>query len=136
MARRYLSADMPELRSVLRDIRGISPDLAKAVRRNLRAEAKKVSDDARRRAPKESGKLARSISPRVSSSGQSSIVAKSPYSKIHEFGGRHPVYGNRDVWVKQEARPYMLPAVKDGREDFFKAADAALKEAAKKARFM
>lgn len=136
MGRRYLSADMPELRSVLKDIRGISPDLAKALRRNLRAEAKKVSDDARRRAPKKSGKLARSISPRVSSNGQSSIVSKSKYSKIHEFGGRHPVYGNFDKWVAQEARPYMLPAVKEGKEDFFKAADAALKEAAKKARFM
>ncbi len=132
---RPISADMPEMRKFFRQLKGISPDLAKAARRQFRAEAKKVSDDARRRAPRKTGKLARGISPRVSSSGAASIVAKAPHSRMHEFGGRHPVFGNRNVWVYQAARPYVLPAVEAGRESFFKAADAALAEAVRKAGF-
>lgn len=27
---------------------------------------------------------------------------------------RHPVYGNRDVWVSQRARPFLLPAARAG----------------------
>lgn len=37
--------------------------------------------------------------------------AKAPHAGIMEFGGRHPVFGNRAVWVNQPARPFLGPAV-------------------------
>jgi hypothetical protein len=38
---------------------------------------------------------------------------------------RHPLFGNRDVWVEQDARPTFFPAVKRNRENVIRlAADA------------
>jgi HK97 gp10 family phage protein len=131
---RGISADIPELKSFLKDLRKIEPETAKAVRRNLRRLAKKVSDDARRRAAKRTRRLERSISPSVTSRG-ASIVVKAPHARMNEFGGRHPVFGNEDVWVNQKPMPFLFPAVAAGKEQFFKEADAALIEAARRARF-
>lgn len=39
-----------------------------------------------------------------------------PHAGIMEFGGRHPVFGNRAVWVNQTARPFLGPAVNENRD--------------------
>ena len=59
--------------------------------------------------------------------------SKAPDNRLWEWGGRHPVYGNLDVWVYQAARPYVGPAVdahlEDAREATAKALDNALTSA-------
>jgi len=39
---------------------------------------------------------------------------------------RHPVFGDRGTWVSQPARPYLLPAAEQGREDAAAGVVAAL----------
>lgn len=65
---------------------------------------------------------------------------RAPHARPHENRGRegnfrHPVHGNRSVWVDQRARPYMWPAVRDSREQVAKDIDAAVVAAAKNAGF-
>lgn len=46
---------------------------------------------------------------------------KAPHARVLEgitaTGGyfKHPVYGNKRVWVEQKTRPYLAPAVRDTR---------------------
>lgn len=40
------------------------------------------------------------------------------YAKVFEFGGRHPLFGNRDHWYPQAKRPYLIPARDAHSEQF------------------
>jgi hypothetical protein len=40
---------------------------------------------------------------------------KAPHGRVYEYGGRHPVFGNRDVWVPVPKRSYVRPAVQDNK---------------------
>lgn len=65
---------------------------------------------------------------------------KAPHARLYEFPGRggsfrHPVYGNREVWVSQRGRPFIRPAVREKGGEFIKAADRAVDSAAKAAGF-
>jgi hypothetical protein len=59
-----------------------------------------------------------------------------PHARLYEFGQdrrgfRHPVFGNREVWVQQQSRPYIIPALRaGGRQRFVDAADRAVATAA------
>ena len=58
---------------------------------------------------------------------------RAPEAVVLEHGGvegtfRHPVFGNRDVWVSQKARPFLAPAFKEGEELAVAAADRALQK--------
>jgi hypothetical protein len=94
----------------------------------FRSVARVVAADAQRRAPRRSGRLASNIKAR---GGQSPAVVLSaaavPYGKVHEFGGRHPVYGK--AWVYQPARPFIGPAVDAAHGLVLDAAEAALNKA-------
>lgn len=48
---------------------------------------------------------------------------------------RHPVHGNRDVWVAQRARPFLLPAVRAGAPAARELIAEALGNAAERAGF-
>jgi hypothetical protein len=133
--RRGIAADIPELRKFMRDLKKVSPALAKELRKSFRGSAKKVSDQARRNAPRKTGKLARSITPRVSSAGVAAVVAKAPHARITEFGGRHPVFGNKEKWVEHQAHPYLFSAAEQHRGEFLRQADLAVKKAAREAGF-
>jgi hypothetical protein len=65
---------------------------------------------------------------------------KAPHARLYEYPGRggsfrHPVYGNREVWVDQQGRPFIRPAVRAKGGEFVKAADRAVDSAAKAAGF-
>lgn len=134
MANRGISADIPELRRFMRNLRKIEPEVAKATNRRFRAAAGKVANDAAGRAPKRSGRLARSIKPSVSTRTGAAVRSPLPYAAIHEYGGRHRVHG-KNVWVHQPARPYMNPAAIAGRGEFYREANEAVLDAARKAGF-
>jgi hypothetical protein len=68
--------------------------------------------------------------------------ARAPHARAFEGLGRratrffrHPVFGNRDVWVDEATRPFMVPAVRDTRGDANDAAVAAVNAAARAGRF-
>lgn len=123
------------LKDFMRDLRKFSPELAKQLRRKIRAAAKLVSDEARKLAPRKSGALRKGIRPRTWSDGSSAVESKDPAARIIEWGGRHPLFGNMDSWVFQEAQPHIFPAVKAMRGDFEKEALDALEHAAREAGF-
>lgn len=127
------SVQIDGLSEFLRDLKKLEPEVSKGFRTRLRKAVKVVADDARRRAPKKSGKLAKGIVPSVTNTGVV-LRSKAPHARMHEFGGRHRVFG-RDVWVFQPAQPHVFPAVKDGRAEVDKEALAALDDAIKEIGF-
>jgi hypothetical protein len=67
---------------------------------------------------------------------------RAPHARAYEGLGRranrffrHPVFGNRDVWVDEATRPFLVPAVDDTRDDATAAAVAAVNAAARAGRF-
>lgn len=60
-----------------------------------------------------------------------------PFEGLSRSGSsfRHPVFGNREVWVAQRTRPFFFPAVRAGREQVAAAAADALAAAARTAGF-
>jgi hypothetical protein len=61
---------------------------------------------------------------------------KAPHARLYEWPGhggsfRHPVYGNREVWVSQQGRPFIRPAVRAKGGEFIKACDRAVDETAR-----
>lgn len=117
-----------------RDLKKFEPAVAKALRARLKKAVDDVAQDARRRAPRRSGRLVKGIKASVTNKG-AALVSKSPHARISEFGGRHPVYGNRDVWVAHPARPHIYPAVRAGRATVNREALAALDTAIKESGF-
>lgn len=105
-------------REVQRTLKKLAPDAAKAMNRAIRREAKKVQADARRGYAEYSTRIGRAVGVSVSSKHVALRLSakKAPHGPINEFGGRHPVFGNRNVWVEQEARPRLEPAVDEHRE--------------------
>lgn len=62
---------------------------------------------------------------------------KAPHARPYEHGGRggtfrHPVFGNRDVWVSQRARPFLWPAAKPWMATVDKNVGAAVERAARR----
>jgi phage gpG-like protein len=106
-----ISVEIEGLNEFLRDLKKFEPAVSKGFRRRIKGVVEKVAQDARSRAPKRSGKLAKMIRPSVTNKG-ASLLSKAPHAKLFEFGGRHPVYGHRDRWVFQPARPHIFPAVR------------------------
>lgn len=129
-----VSVEIDGLSEFLRDLKKFEPAVSKAFRTRLRKAVKVVADDAKRRAPRKSGKLVKGIAPSVTNTG-ARLLSKAPHARIHEFGGRHPVFGNRNNWVFQPARPHIFPAVEAGREAVNKEALAALDDAIKEIGF-
>ncbi len=46
--------------------------------------------------------------------------AAAPNAAPFQFAENHPVFGNRDVWVKQPWRPYMTEAAAEGSDEAVK----------------
>jgi hypothetical protein len=110
-----------EIERLIRDMGRVPDDLRKRLRPKLREAGRIVADDAKLRSSW-STRIPRAI--RVATSftktrpGVSVIVNKNkaPHARPFEHGGdpgtfRHPVFGNREVWVSQRARPFLEPAL-------------------------
>ena len=59
-----------------------------------------------------------------------------PHARVYEWGDgrrtgtfRHPVFGDREVWVSQKTRPYLSPAIAATRDYYLQAAEAAVNRA-------
>lgn len=99
----------------------VPKELKRELRPGLRAAGKVVADDAKARASW-STKIPRAIKVSVTFAGSRQGVSvivnknKAPSGRPFEHGGRdgtfrHPVFGNREVWVSQKARPFLAPAL-------------------------
>ncbi len=123
-----------EVAKLLRDLKKVSPAVAKTTRKRFKAAAQPILDDARRRQPKRTGELRRKTKIRIGR-GRVEIRSSAPHARISEFGGRHPLWGDRDRWVTQPAHPAIFPAVKAGRAEFVQKAKEATYRGLKEAGF-
>jgi HK97 gp10 family phage protein len=121
-----------ELRRLIADLRKLSPETAKEVRKQFKKAAQPTLADARRRQPNATGELRRKTRIYVTR-GSVSIRSRAPHGRISEFGARHPLWG-RDQWVKQPAAPAIFPAVEARRTQFINDANNAVITAFKKVR--
>ena len=97
-------------------MRRAAPEVAKDLKGSLRRAGEIVAADARSRAGF-SSRIPGTVKVRVSGpsvsvvAGGSGAPGAAPLENRGRSGTfRHPVFGNRDVWVAQEAHPFLVPA--------------------------
>ncbi len=121
------------LANLLSDLTRLKPAVEQAWSRHSKSAAEKAATDARRRAPRLTGKLAQGIKV-VNTPKGAELRSTAPHAGIHEFGGSHPVFG-RDVQVFQPARPHVIPAVEAAGVSFDAAASKAVDDASREIGF-
>lgn len=131
-----------ESRKLVADLRAIPVELRRELRRELRAAGAPIVADAKSRAAW-SSRIPGAIGLRTSASGRGLAAtirvraARAPHARPIENQGRHgtfrhPVFGNRDRWVPQRARPFLDPAARAGFSRFVQATGKAVETAARR----
>lgn len=130
-----VSIDTSSFHKFARDLKRAEPQLAKKLRTNLKAAGELVAQDACQRAGF-SSRIPQNIKVGVAGNKIRVYVPanKAPEAKPLEHGGRggkfrHPVYGNRENWVAQDARPFLRPALLARRALVIVAAKKAVDDA-------
>lgn len=132
------------VRIVARDLARIPEDLRAATRTRIRAAGSQVMQEAASNASW-SSRIPGAMSLRTNLAGNTPGVTitvdtkKAPHARPFEGivagAWRHPVFGHRDRWVEQAARPYLLPAARTGYELVATAIEDAVDDALTKAGF-
>lgn len=120
---------------LVRDLQRIPVELRKELRPRLTAAGNEVLGDARANAAW-SSRIPGALTLRVSFAGDRAGVyieanaKRAPHARVYEglvadvF--RHPLFGNREAWFAQAARPFLLPAARGGFEAVVDAVDDAI----------
>lgn len=115
--------NMRELRDLYGAVRIANPQIAGEIRGALRKGGEAVKLDASRRAWSSSSRIPGTLKVRTNGFNVSVIAGGSgaPHAAAFEHLGRpgtfrHPVYGNRRVWVSQQAHPFLGPAFEAKQE--------------------
>lgn len=133
-----VSIDTSSFTKFARDLKEASPELRSALRIELKAAGELVAEEARALAGF-SSRIPGAI--KVSAAGNAIkvyvLAKKAPNAKPLEHGGkggtfRHPVFGDRDVWVSQQARPFLWPALMANKGRAVEAAKRAVDRALRK----
>lgn len=113
-------SDTRALRSLGRQLREAKPAMYRGMQKGIRAEAAKVAERAKANASW-STRIPGTVKASVSGFTTAKVSAggtNAPHAAAYEHAGaqgtfRHPVYGNREVWVDENARPYLHKAAWD-----------------------
>lgn len=136
------------LDALVAELGRIPVELRRQLRPALRRAAEPILRDAQRRAAW-STRIPGAITVRTSFSQRTPGLrlrvdaGKAPHARPFEMGSqraaggslRHPVFGNRNVWVAQRTRPFFFPAVNAGRPAVMAETNAAVLAAARAAGF-
>lgn len=135
MAQTVVIEGLPEFRRALKKY---APEVAKEFNKESRAVAVRITTVARENASW-SRRIPGAIKPSVTAKGVGVRVVKkiAPHGGLYERGGsgdrsgsfRHPVFGNRDVWVTSPTRPFLRPAVEANRDEAMAAMLRAIENA-------
>ncbi|MGW4426430.1 HK97 gp10 family phage protein [Streptosporangium sp. NPDC004631] len=128
---------MSEIQRLIADLRRVPSELRAELRPAVQRAAREVLAEARSRASWSSripGAMRVSVRFTGPAAGASVIVSATrapharPYEGLTTRGGdfRHPVFGNRDRWVPQAARPFLFPAARATREQVVREIDQAV----------
>lgn len=131
-----------------RSLGKVPDELRKELRPQLRAAAEVIRRDMKARASY-STRIPGAIRLDVSFSGRGKgggvrlrvDSKRAPHARVLERGNdgsrsstfRHPVFGDRDVWVSQPTRPFFFPALEANRDQVKKNISAAVQAALRKA---
>lgn len=139
-----IRVDAGSLRSLIADLGKLPPEVVKELRPRLRRAGEVVKRDAQAQASW-SSRIPRAmrLTTRFASAKSAGVFitvneAQAPHARPYEGIGtrgttfRHPVFGDRDVWVAQAQRPFLLPAVQRNREAVVKASGEAVDAAARR----
>lgn len=145
-----VTIDPGDMARLLKDARAFDAELAKATRKRLRDAASEGVTDIRHRLMGRTFKTDRGLARGLAAGTKVSIRtgartagvsivttgAKLPADKqamvraYNKPSFRHPVHGNRDVWVNQKGRPYFGAVLDEKKPAMLAAMEAALKDAA------
>lgn len=135
------SVDGDEFGQFARDLKRFDPEVAKALNKALKAVVvTKIMPTAKANAAW-SSRIPAAIKPSVSMKGMGLRVASNSAPHGRPFEGlqtglrsnssfRHPVFGNREMWVTQRTRPYLAPAFRSNQDAAVASAQEAIGEAA------
>ncbi len=137
-----------QLSALAQDLYRMGPEIRKQLKQNLLQIGAPLLADARRRAGFSSRiPAAITVKPVASdTAGTVGLVLRvsvgegTPHARPYEGGGnggtfKHPLFGDREVWVTQASRPYAWPSVMAHRDDAERAAARAVEMAAVAAKF-
>lgn len=111
-----LSIDVSQLKPLARDLRRAEPLLAKNFLTSLGKAGDVVAQSARQKAdfstriPGTVKVRRRGVAVRVQAGGNLAPGAAAIDNRGRTGTFRHPVFGNRNVWVSQQAHPFLEPA--------------------------
>jgi hypothetical protein len=139
--------DTKDLRQLYVDLKGVEGNLRVELRKGVKAAAEPIAS-AVRSAASWSSRIPGAVRVKPSFGARSTGVTitvdggRAPEARVLEHGGRggnfrHPVYGNREVWVSQRAQPFFFTTVSSGSavDSAEKAILAAMDAIARKAGF-
>jgi hypothetical protein len=132
-------ADVSELTSLMRDFQDVPAKLRPAIRREVAAAGKGFTDAVKADASW-SSRIPGAVKIKTSFAQRGAGVRvfvdskAAPHARPYEGlapGGnrnafRHPVYGNREVWVTQATRPFFAKNIAPHRAKFLDALQTAL----------
>lgn len=125
-----ITFDTHEYRAFARELRKAEPELAAKLRTQLRTSGAIIGDEAKLRASEFSSSIAATIRVRVAGLTVTVVAGGKnvPIAALEEAGNKglrttghsfkHPVFGNRKVWVEQPMHPYLVPAFEHHQEKF------------------
>lgn len=99
------------LRELRRDLKVIDRKLPSELNRRLKKRVEvSVLPDARRIATVKRGSIAKTL--KVGTRGSSVVIqSRHPGARTVHYGGRHPLFGNREHWYSQKPRPFITQAL-------------------------
>lgn len=128
-----MPVDHTSIRLLAEQLGKVPVELRRELRPALRSAAESIVNDMRGRASY-SSRIPGAIRTTVSFARRGGGVTirvdsnRAPHARVLERGNdgsrsdtfRHPVFGDRDVWVSQPTRPFFFPAVSAGRDQLKK----------------
>lgn len=137
-----IGIDTTDFRVVAKALRLAGGQTAKNLRRGLRAAGEIVATEARAISSANSKKIPPTIKVRVTSTTVSVVAGGNgvPEAGLFEMGNagrsasgtfRHPVFGDKEVWVDQPMHPFLKPAAANKENELETAVVAVLDDAVK-----
>jgi hypothetical protein len=141
-----ISVDADDFRNFQRTLKKINAEISKELNKELRRVLNSTIVPAARANASWSSRIPAAIRPTVGATKIGARVAarQAPHGRAFEglqrglrtrSSFRHPVFGNRNVWVEQATRPFLAPAFDSHAAEATKAAEAAIDQAARQAGF-
>lgn len=120
MAKPVVGIEATDFAALQRDLKNANTDALKLFRAAAKTGGDKVAQKARGAISGVSPRIASSIRVLANNKGVQVLAggSKAPHAAAFENFGqsgtfRHPVFGNREVWVEQRAYPFLLPSLTD-----------------------